>query len=69
MRLLCCMMLLCSFVVTGCSTKTTLGAVVRKQLVCVEEQSCKQTLAAECPRGGVLYGATPAVVVDYSCNP
>jgi hypothetical protein len=62
-------MLACSFVVTGCSTKTTLGAVVRKQIVCVEEQTCKQALAKDCPRGGVLHGATPAVVIDYSCNP
>ena len=54
--------------VTGCAIQSTPGAVVRKQLVCVEEFSCKAELAKDCTKGGVLYGATRAVVVEYSCN-
>lgn len=58
-----------SFFAVGCSAQKPLGAVSLKQLVCVEEASCKQKLAEDCPRGGTLYGAQPAVVISYSCNP
>lgn len=54
--------------VTGCSVHKDVGALVRKQLVCVEEYSCKAALAKDCSKGGVLYGATAAVVIEYSCN-
>ena len=70
MRMLFCMMFIVAISSTGCSAKkAVLGAVVKKNLVCVDQQSCQDALAKDCPKGGTLYGAVPAVVVQYSCKP
>lgn len=53
---------------SGCSTQNEIGALVRKRILCFDQYSCKQALANDCSKGGVLYGATPAVLVEYSCN-
>lgn len=59
--------LLCS----GCfsATPDELGHVVHRQLLCVEEYSCKAALAEDCKRGGTIHNVTSAVVIEYSCNP
>lgn len=71
MKLYSCFLLLCLCVVfSGCSVKRALlGEVVRKNLVCLDELSCKSALAKDCPKGGKLHGVLPAIVVQYSCNP
>ena len=53
----------------GCSVQSVPEAPEVKARVCVEELSCKEELAKDCPNGGVLHRATPAVLLHYSCNP
>lgn len=65
-----CFMAVVALSSTGCAVKrAVLGEVVKKNLVCVDQQSCQDALAKDCPNGGTLYGAVPAVVVQYSCKP
>ena len=70
MKQLFCLMLVVLVSITGCSVKrAVLGEVVKKNLVCTDEVSCKNALAEDCPNGGILYGVVPAIVVQYSCKP
>lgn len=70
MKQIICLMLIVMIATSGCSVKrAVLGEVVKKNLVCVDQQSCQDALAKDCPNGGTLYGAVPAVVVQYSCKP
>ena len=62
-------LLLSIALLTGCSVQTASETSDIKARVCVEELSCKQELAKDCPNGGVLHKATPAVLLHYSCNP
>lgn len=59
-------------VCVGCAPKTenkpTIGKVLRKQLVCVSEESCREGLDKACPTGGVIHGAGPVMLIEFSCN-
>jgi hypothetical protein len=58
-----------SVFLTGCSAhKAGLGQIVKKNVVCIEGESCKSSIAKDCPKGAQLHGIIPAIVVQYSCN-
>jgi hypothetical protein len=64
------LVIVCSLMfLSACSVSAKPAEPQRKQLVCVDEVSCKATLAEDCKRGGVLHGVVPAIIVDYTCNP
>lgn len=57
-------------VCTGCSAVAGSGpAPQRKNLVCVDDAGCRNSLAKDCPKGTQLHGVVPAIIVQYSCNP
>lgn len=55
---------------SGCAAteKLIVGEVAHQVIFCNSSESCKERLAKDCPKGGVLYGVRQAVEIEYSCN-
>lgn len=54
---------------SGCSVNKIIpGQVAHQVVVCTSNDQCKERLARECPKGGVLHGIRQAVEIEYSCN-
>lgn len=62
-------LVLCFLVVSGCSVaKSGVGQVAHQVITCTSSEGCKEALAKDCPKGGVIYGVRQALEIEYSCN-
>jgi len=67
MRMIAICLIVLSF--TGCAvTRLVVGDVAHQVVSCTKSEDCKDRMAKDCPKGGVIHSIRPSVTVEYSCS-